>query len=90
MEQLARKGSGTAMSSSFRKTVEAIAEQMPSRAPCTVCRDSTLLATLSNYGARCLKCYDDFCSKGMRGMSQGFVDGRRDNMKQAEMRRAMK
>ena len=42
---------------------ESAAEQAPSYRylPCRVCGKSTLVETLSNYGARCFSCFGAYC-----------------------------
>jgi hypothetical protein len=79
------------MTSSYRKTVEKLAEQMSEQdlAPCPRCREPTRRATLGNYGARCQRCYDAFCAEGMRGGAKGIVDGAADTALQVAMRKAL-
>ena len=63
-------------------------QQEGERHPCRYCNSPTLQATLSQYGARCLRCYEDFCVQGDR--SRGFMAGDRDTPQQAEMRKRLK
>jgi hypothetical protein len=37
------------------------APPLENRLPCRACGTATLIATLSNYGARCFRCYEDYC-----------------------------
>jgi hypothetical protein len=78
------------MSSSFRKTVEKLNESSDvtaPRMPCRWCNEPTLVSALNAYGARCFRCYEEYCAKGISGMAQGFCHGRQDTLAQAEMRK---
>jgi hypothetical protein len=37
--------------------------ELANRRPCLFCHRPTLIATLSNYGARCFRCYEDYCTE---------------------------
>jgi hypothetical protein len=47
-----------------RKIAEKLGEE--DRLPCLVCKVPTKFETLSNYGARCWRCYEDYCLKAPR------------------------
>lgn len=51
------------MSSSYRKTVEKLAEQgdVMNNMPCHWCSTPTARSTLAQYGARCFSCYEAYC-----------------------------
>lgn len=54
------------MKTSFRKTVEKFADQgddVGGRLPCLFCQTPTQRATLSQYGARCFRCYEAYCQE---------------------------
>ena len=44
-----------------RKTAEKMGYDPGNRLPCTPCGEATLIATLSNFGARCFACYQAYC-----------------------------
>lgn len=43
-----------------KRTAEKMADE--DRLPCMSCRTPTLLVTLTEYGARCFRCYETYCS----------------------------
>ena len=77
--------------SEFSKVVKLLTGDKPiDRLPCRWCGAPTLISMLTQYGARCLPCFEAYCAEGMAGMTKGFVDGRPDTPTQAEMRRRLK
>lgn len=75
------------MMSSFRKVAEKLTEQsgVLDRAPCRWCGDPTARATLVNYGARCFRCYEDFCAEAFAPRAP-----RNDTPQQREMRKGLR
>lgn len=63
MVELDRKGGGIRMSYKPGNDDDA-PNQAPSYRylPCRVCGKSTLVETLSNYGARCFSCFEAYCA----------------------------
>lgn len=49
------------MTSSYRKTVEKLAEQNASLLPCRRCEQPTQRSILAQRGAMCLACYHRYC-----------------------------
>lgn len=60
------------------------------RMPCRWCKTPTLRATLNQYGARCLSCFEDFCALGAKGGVDGFEQSAPDTEQQGDMRRRLK
>lgn len=75
------------MSSSFRRTVEKLAEQAGEgdRRPCNRCETPTAIATLTQYGGRCFGCFEDFCAAAFAPRPLAY-----DTVQQAEMRSRVK
>lgn len=75
------------MSSSFRKTVEKIAQAAGEgdRRACSRCQTPTAIATLSQYGGRCNGCFEAYCAEAFGPKPHGY-----DTVHQAEMRARLK
>lgn len=44
-----------------RETAEKMGDDEHPPLPCMTCREDTPRATLSTYGARCVRCYQEYC-----------------------------
>ena len=46
----------------FDQRDDSVGMPLDKRRPCMSCSKPTLIGTLSQYGARCKGCYDDYCA----------------------------
>lgn len=50
-----------------RETAEKMGDEKHPPLPCMTCREDTPRATLSTYGARCIRCYHEYCAAAFKG-----------------------
>jgi hypothetical protein len=50
------------MSYKSKSGLDDVEQQCTNYLPCRYCGKSTLVATLSQYGARCFSCFEKYCS----------------------------
>ena len=67
--------------SQFSDVVKELRPADSNRSPCRWCGALTLNTMLTQYGARCLSCFEAYCAEGMAGGAKGFVQGRPDTMR---------